>query len=441
MPVLKNKFKGFTIISNKAAHSPALSTSALSYLIRIKSKPEGWKFSINRLAAEYGDGKYKVGSALKELETLGYLVRKQIVDADGKFIDMNYIINDKIDKSEGFTIISNQALHDSNMSTSALCYLVRIKSKPKGWKSSINRLAAEYGDGKYKVGAALKELEALGYLVRKQIVDEKGRFVDMDYIINDELRSDSIGVSQEKVSQVSSVDNSINENKKQSQNNVNAVTKKQLKHTSSSKPFSKKPYTKNQYTDNPYSKNSAAENQDSLIINSVEKNYYSSYQSDLNTTEYKENENKSSNKEMIDKYIALIKNNISCQDNESSYTEIAKIIAETLCTDKPTIRIGKRELPAHIVKKKLLSIRRNDVQYLLDSISLCSSTIHNPNAYILTSLYNNNAPSSRLIDICSKAQKSSPKSLITSNPSYDIEEWERFARSFDLSRVKKAIQK
>ena len=297
-------------------------------------------------------------------------------------------------------------------------------------------MAAEYGDGKYKVGAALKELEALGYLVRKQIVDEKGRFVDMDYIVNDELRSDSIGVSQG-----SSDDKSIKAHIKQSQNNVKAVTKKQHKHTPSSKPFSKKPYTKNQYTDNPYPKNPTAENQDSLIINSVEKNYYSSYQSDLNTTEYKENENKSSNKEMIDKYIALIKNNISCQDNESSYTEIAKIIAETLCTDKPTIRIGKRELPAHIVKKKLLSIRRNDVQYLLDSISLCSSTIHNPNAYILTSLYNNNAPSSRLIDICSKAQKSSPKSLITSNPSYDIEEWERFARSFDLSRVKKAIQK
>lgn len=84
--------KNFTIINNCVFHDKTLSWKAKGILAQMLSLPEEWDYTEVGLAKLAKDGITSTRSALKELETAGYLVRSYIRESDGRVIDIVYDI-------------------------------------------------------------------------------------------------------------------------------------------------------------------------------------------------------------------------------------------------------------------------------------------------------------------------------------------------------------
>lgn len=75
----------------------------------------------------------------------------------------------RIQHNRNYTVISNDCIRDSRLSFKARGLLVLLLSYPDGWKVNTEHLSTQSEkDGKSAVSSALKELEEIGYLERKQ---------------------------------------------------------------------------------------------------------------------------------------------------------------------------------------------------------------------------------------------------------------------------------
>lgn len=89
-----------------------------------------------------------------------------------------------VQRTDGYTVMSNHHLRDMNLSLKAKGLLSLILSLPKEWDYTIRGLAAICHEGKQAVGAALTELEKAGYIERHKIT-EGGKFAGNQYIIRE----------------------------------------------------------------------------------------------------------------------------------------------------------------------------------------------------------------------------------------------------------------
>lgn len=90
-----SKNKAYTVMSNYHLKDRELSCKACGLLSKMLSLPEEWDYTTRGLAAICKDGVDAIGSALKELETRGYLVRHRLRDSKGKISDVEYIIYER----------------------------------------------------------------------------------------------------------------------------------------------------------------------------------------------------------------------------------------------------------------------------------------------------------------------------------------------------------
>ncbi|MEN8653787.1 helix-turn-helix domain-containing protein [Streptomyces sp. 21So2-11] len=67
-----------------------------------------------------------------------------------------------------FTVVGNHLAQHPTLSATAIGIAVRIQSLPDGAKVGIKALAAHFPESEYRIAAALKELEAAGYLSRSR---------------------------------------------------------------------------------------------------------------------------------------------------------------------------------------------------------------------------------------------------------------------------------
>lgn len=93
---------------------------------------------------------------------------------------MNIIV-----KRKNYTIITNEAVRDKRLSLKARGLLCFCMSLSDAWKYSVQGLASAAGVGVDTIKSAIKELEQVGYLVRKKYRDEHGRMA-CDYVISDQ---------------------------------------------------------------------------------------------------------------------------------------------------------------------------------------------------------------------------------------------------------------
>ena len=89
----------------------------------------------------------------------------------------------RVEKSRDYTTMSNFHLRERKMSLKAKGLLSLILSLPDDWNYSISGLSAICKESRDGIGAALKELEAFGYLERRQVRGERGKFLDTEYVI------------------------------------------------------------------------------------------------------------------------------------------------------------------------------------------------------------------------------------------------------------------
>lgn len=67
---------------------------------------------------------------------------------------------------------------------------------------------------------------------------------------------------------------------------------------------------------------------------------------------------------------------------------VVNLIAEVLCSTRPTIRIGKEDIPIQYVKSRFYGLMSDHIEYAFDCLHRTTSKIRNIRAYLLTTLYN-----------------------------------------------------
>lgn len=83
-------------------------------------------------------------------------------------------------------------------------------------------------------------------------------------------------------------------------------------------------------------------------------------------------------------YVAMISENPSKQE----YIDICiDIISTTVNSKKQTIRIQKEDIPKEKVTDRLLELTKDDILWVIGKFAQQSNTIHSPQAYLLTLLY------------------------------------------------------
>jgi len=74
---------------------PDISLRAKGLFAFLQSKPDGWAFSVGRIAMQTKEGKAAVRTALQELEKAGYLVREPCKNDKGQWAGYDYYLFEK----------------------------------------------------------------------------------------------------------------------------------------------------------------------------------------------------------------------------------------------------------------------------------------------------------------------------------------------------------
>lgn len=89
----------------------------------------------------------------------------------------------RVVKNKNYTVMSNFHLSDKNLSLKSKGLLSLMLSLPEDWQYTISGLEKFCKDGRVAIKNALEELEANGYMTRKQIHKEDGSFGNNEFII------------------------------------------------------------------------------------------------------------------------------------------------------------------------------------------------------------------------------------------------------------------
>ncbi|MBT2379639.1 hypothetical protein J7E90_20425 [Streptomyces sp. ISL-111] len=94
------------------------------------------------------------------------------------------VIHVVIRHSDRFTVVGNDLAQHPGLSTAAVGFAVRIQSLPQGTEVGVKALAARFPEGEKLIAAALRELEAHGYLQRARTRLPNGRIVTRTVFCN-----------------------------------------------------------------------------------------------------------------------------------------------------------------------------------------------------------------------------------------------------------------
>lgn len=89
----------------------------------------------------------------------------------------------RVEKNQCYTTMSNYHLQDQRLTLKAIGLLSKILSLPDDWDYTVAGLASICKEGKDAVRSALEELEAAGYIERRQTHAADGSFAGNEYIV------------------------------------------------------------------------------------------------------------------------------------------------------------------------------------------------------------------------------------------------------------------
>lgn len=273
----------------------------------------------------------------------------------------------RVEKTRDYTVMCNFHLKDKELTLKSKGLLSMMLSLPDEWNYTTRGLAAICKEGVDCIGAALKELEMAGYIVRIQLRDEKGRISDTEYVIYE-----------------------------QPQRPPNTIS-----------PYTACPDTENPYTDKPDMRKPCTENPMQLNTNRTKTNQETTKQSNTyGANPYPSNRNPTRRKGGLDaigcdeseRYREIVKENIEYEillndhrADRDRLDETVDLIVETLCTAKATIRISGDDYPASLVKDKFLKLNRMHIEYVFECLDINTTYVRNIKKYLLATIFN--APS------------------------------------------------
>ena len=284
----------------------------------------------------------------------------------------------RVEKSRGYTVMSNHHLRNKELSLKAKGLLSQMLSLPEDWDYTLAGLSHINRESIDAIRTAVWELEKAGYITRRQGRDEKGKMAAIEYTIYEQPQPPSL-------------ENPILEN-----------------------PTSDKPVLENPTTENPTSDNPTQINKEEQRTDLPKKEKSNT---DLSNThsipilspnpspfgddaaEPQERKRKEAAAQSAFKiYEEIIKDNIEYdilkQNMPYDYDrldEIVDLMLETVCTRRKTIRIAGDDYPAELVKAKFMKLDSEHIRFVLDCMRENTTKIRNIKQYLRAVLFN--APS------------------------------------------------
>jgi hypothetical protein len=268
----------------------------------------------------------------------------------------------RIEKNKNYTVMSNHHLRNQSLSLKAKGLQSLFLSLPEQWDYSLKGLAKICKEGVDCIGATLQELEAHGYLTRRQIRDNKGKYLDLEYTIHE------IPVQPSACP----ADNS--------------------------EPYSGKPETDYPKPGNPDTDKPDPGEPDSgnpAQLNTYSNQVFKKSNTDLSNIHQSISDGAPDGMDAIGIYREILMENIEYdylrQDrrfNPEEVEELFELMLETVCSSKKTIRVNGEDKPAEIVKSRMMKLNQFHIEYVLDTLDKNTTDVRNIKSYMLTTLYN-----------------------------------------------------
>ena len=261
----------------------------------------------------------------------------------------------RIERTRDYTVMSNHHLRNANLSLKAKGLLSMMLSLPEDWNYTTRGLAKICKEGVDAIGAALRELEAAGYIVRHKLRDRQGRISDTEYVIYEQ-------------------------------------------------PQLRKPDTDSPDTENPYMDKPDTEKPAELNIEKSNTEKSITYGSSTDSIPFRETaaarppERKGRDAmsvSEIENYRELILENIEydylCREfatYREDLDEIVELMVETVCARRKTTRIAGSDFPHEVVRSRFLKLDSEHIRFVMDSLQKNTTEVRNMKQYLLTVLFN-----------------------------------------------------
>jgi hypothetical protein len=261
----------------------------------------------------------------------------------------------RIERTRDYTVMSNHHLRNANLSLKAKGLLSMMLSLPEDWNYTTRGLAKICKEGVDAIGAALRELEAAGYIVRHKLRDRQGRISDTEYVIYEQpqlRKPDTDSPDTENPDMVKP------DTEKPAELNIEkSNTEKSITYGSSTDSI---PFRETAAARPPERKGRDAmsvteiENYRELILENIEydclKQRYPLYLDDLN--------------------------------------EIVELLVETVCARRKTTRISGADFPHEIVRSRFLKLDSSHIEFVMDCLQKNTTQVRNMKQYLLAVLFN-----------------------------------------------------
>ena len=266
----------------------------------------------------------------------------------------------RIERTRDYTVMSNHHLRNANLSLKAKGLLSMMLSLPEDWNYTTRGLAKICKEGVDAIGAALRELEAAGYIVRHKLRDRQGRISDTEYVIYEQP---------------------------------------QPKNPDTPQPDMASPDTENPYLDKPDTEKPAELNIEKS--NTQKQNIYGSSTDSIpfrdcaaDCLPERKGRDAMSLTE-IESYRELIQENIEYDCLKQRHplylddlNEIVELLVETVCAKRKTTRISGADFPHEIVRSRFLKLDSSHIEFVMDCLQKNTTQVHNIKQYLLAVLFN-----------------------------------------------------
>ena len=261
----------------------------------------------------------------------------------------------RIERTRDYTVMSNHHLRNANLSLKAKGLLSMMLSLPEDWNYTTRGLAKICKEGVDAIGAALRELEAAGYIVRHKLRDRQGRISDTEYVIYEQP---------------------------------------QLRKPDTDSPYTENPYMDKPDTEKPAELNIEKSNTQKSITQRARTDSIPFREPAAARPPERKGRDAISLAEM-ESYRDLILENIEydylCREFSTyreDLDEIVELIVETVCARRKTTRIAGADFPHEVVRSRFLKLDSSHIEFVMECLHNNSTEIRNMKQYLLTVLFN-----------------------------------------------------
>ena len=261
----------------------------------------------------------------------------------------------RIERTRDYTVMSNHHLRNANLSLKAKGLLSMMLSLPEDWNYTTRGLAKICKEGVDAIGAALRELEAAGYIVRHKLRDNQGRISDTEYVIYEQP---------------------------------------QLRKPDTDSPDTENPYMDKPDTEKPAELNIEKSNTQKSIMDGSSTDSIPFRETAAARPPERKGRDAMSVSE-IENYRELILENIEydylCREfatYREDLDEIVELMVETVCARRKTTRIAGSDFPHEVVRSRFLKLDSEHIRFVMDSLQKNTTEVRNMKQYLLTVLFN-----------------------------------------------------